>query len=149
MKERKMILKSGYLKMLILSSCLLLGVITLRADAPPTGWTVPVKIVQVYDGDTVVVEIRKRVRVRLLDCWAPEVRTKNVSEKKKGYESKDNLKKIIPEGSDAVLHIPGHVDVGRSITFGRFLGRIWATGDKDDVSAQQVEAGHATKTKGK
>lgn len=141
--------KAGCLKTLILSSCLLFGIITLQADAPPVGWTVPVKVVQVYDGDTVVVEITKRVRVRLLDCWAPEVRTKDVDEKKKGYASKDHLKKILPEGSDAVLHIPGSVDVGRSITFGRFLGRIWAPGDEDDVSVQQVEAGHATKTKGK
>lgn len=141
--------KSSCLKVLILSIFLLVGIVTLRAEAPPVGWTVPVKVVEVYDGDTVVVEIRKRVRVRLLDCWAPEVRTKNADEKKKGYASKDHLKEILPEGSDAVLHIPGSVDVGRSISFGRFLGRIWAPGDKDDVSAQQVEAGHATKSKGK
>ena len=144
-----MISKAGCLKMLILSSCLLFGIFRLYADAPPIGWTVPVRIVQVYDGDTVVVELTKRVRVRLLDCWAPEVRTKDVSEKKKGYESKDHLKKIIPEGSEAILHIPGSIDVGRSITFGRFLGHIWPKGGKQDVSAQQVEAGHATKTKEK
>jgi endonuclease YncB( thermonuclease family) len=41
------------------------------------------------------------------------------------------------------------VDVGRSITFGRFLGRIWAPGDDDDVSTQQVKAGYATKIKRK
>ena len=144
-----MTFKSGCLKMLILSSCLLVGIFALRAESPPIGWTVPVRVVQVYDGDTVVVEITKRVRVRLLDCWAPEVRTKDKAEKQKGYASQAPLKKIIPEGSDAILHIPGSVDVGRSITFGRFLGRIWAPGDKDDVSARQVEAGHATKIKGK
>ena len=108
-----MTFKSGCLKMLILSSCLLVGIFALRAESPPIGWTVPVRVVQVYDGDTVVVEITKRVRVRLLDCWAPEVRTKDKAEKQKGYASKDHLKKIIPEGSDAILHIPGSVDVGR------------------------------------
>jgi endonuclease YncB( thermonuclease family) len=136
-------------RLTLLISCLIVcGVLSAEADAPPIGWTVPVRVIEVYDGDTVVVEITKRVRVRLLDCWAPEVRTKNPDEKAAGYASKDHLKEILPEGSSAVLHIPGSVDVGRSITFGRFLGRIWRDGDRDDVSSQQVAAGHATLRKG-
>lgn len=142
-----MISKSFWLPTLIPTSVILCGGLVSEADAPPIGWTVQVKIVQVYDGDTVVVEIRKRVRVRLLDCWAPEIRTKDKDEKKKGYESKGHLTNILPDGSDAVLHIPGSVDIGRSLTFGRFLGHIWADVEGEHVSAQQVAAGHATETK--
>lgn len=142
-----MTLKSFWLPTLIPTSVMLCGGLVSEADAPPIGWTVQVKIVEVYDGDTVVVEIRKRVRVRLLDCWAPEIRTKDKDEKQKGYDSKENLQTILPDGSDAILHIPGSVDIGRSLTFGRFLGHLWADADDDNVSAQQVEAGHATETK--
>jgi len=38
----------------------------------------------VVDGDTITVELKIPVRVRLLDCWAPETRTKDAEEKKKG-----------------------------------------------------------------
>ena len=141
-----MTLKSFWLPTLIPTSVMLCGGLVSEADAPPIGWTVQVKIVEGYDGDTVVVEIRKRVRVRLLDCWAPEIRTKDKDEKQKGYDSKENLQTILPDGSDAILHIPGSVDIGRSLTFGRFLGHLWADADDDNVSAQQVEAGHATET---
>mgnify|MGYP001062182478 CR=1 FL=1 len=121
---------------------------SLTAVAPPIGWTTPVKIVQVYDGDTVVVEITKRVRVRLLDCWAPEIRTKNADEKILGYASREHLSDILPEGSEAILHIPGHVYIGRAITFGRFLGHVWAGEEATaNVSQQQVQAGHATVNK--
>ena len=142
-----MTLKSFWLPTLIPTSIILCGGLVSEADAPPIGWTVQVKIIEVYDGDTVVCEIRKRVRIRLLDCWAPEIRTKNKDEKQKGYDSKENLTKILPYGSDAILHIPGSVDIGRSLTFGRFLGHLWADAEDDNVSMQQVAAGHATETK--
>ena len=142
-----MTLKSFWLPTLIPTSIILCGGLVSEADAPPIGWTVQVKIIEVYDGDTVVCEIRKRVRIRLLDCWAPEIRTKDKDEKKKGYDSKDHLTKILPDGSDAILHIPGSVDIGRSLTFGRFLGHLWADAEDDNVSMQQVAAGHATETK--
>ena len=141
-----MISKSFWLPTLIPTSVILCGGLVSEADAPPIGWTVQVKVAQVYAGDTVVVEIRKRVRVRLLDCWAPEVRTKDAAEKKKGYASKEHLQAILPEGSDAILHIPGSVDIGRSLTFGRFLGHMWADAEDENVSVQQVAGGHATKT---
>ena len=142
-----MISKSSWLRTLIPTSVILCGGLISEADAPPIGWTVQCKVVQVYDGDTVVVEIRKRVRVRLLDCWAPEVRTKDAAEKKRGNASKANLQALLPEGSDATLHIPGSVDIGRSLTFGRFLGHMWADAEDDNVSVQQVAAGHATEMK--
>ena len=50
-------------------------------NQPPLGLTAQCKVLDVYDGDTVTVEVRTIARVRLLDCWAPEVRTKDVAEK--------------------------------------------------------------------
>jgi len=97
-------------------------------------------VIRVIDGDTVDVEIRRVLRVRLLDCWAPESRTRDLEEKKRGLASKAHLKKLI-DGKDAVLHIPGNVDFKKVLTFNRLLGRLWVDGN--DVSESQVKAGHA------
>ena len=115
--------------------------------APPAGWSVPVKIIDVYDGDTVVVEVKKHFRVRLLDCWAPEIKTKDAAEKVRGIAARDHLAQILPEGTQGTLYVPGNTDIGKSITFGRFLGHIWAKDGTANVSQQQVEAGFATPEK--
>jgi len=126
-----------------------------QSTTPPIGWTTPARVVDVYDGDTIEVDIVRRVRVRLLDCWAPEVRTKNTHEKQAGIRARDHLRAILPVGSEIVLHIPTQagdapaastVDVQDVFTFGRVLGRVF---DKNgqDVSAAMVAAGHATAAK--
>lgn len=115
---------------------------------PPIGWTTKARVVDVYDGDTITVEITRRVRVRLLDCWAPEVRTRNAAEKKRGFASRDHLRRLIKPGDAVTLHVPTYDDVGKAWSFGRVLGRVYRTGATVDVSAEQVAAGHATATKG-
>jgi len=45
---------------------------------PSLGWTTRASIERVIDGDTLDVTICRRVRVRLLDCWAPELRTRDL-----------------------------------------------------------------------
>ena len=42
--------------------------------APDPGWTTRGVISRVIDGDTVEVEITRKIVVRLRDCWAPEKR---------------------------------------------------------------------------
>ena len=64
---------------------------------PPKGITTDVKLVKVIDGDTVDVEITRKVRVRLLDCYAPETRTRDTAEKVKGFESKKYLHDMLNE----------------------------------------------------
>lgn len=41
-------------------------------EAPSPSWTTRAKVLRVIDGDTVEVEIRRTVRVRMLGCWSPE-----------------------------------------------------------------------------
>lgn len=116
---------------------------------PEPGWTTKAKVVQVYDGDTIVVDVTRRFRVRLLDCWAPEVRTRDDAEKKAGFASRDNLAKLLPVGSTCTVAIPSSVDgeLQDVLTMGRFLAHVWSDGGVN-VSESQVKAGHATRAKG-
>jgi endonuclease YncB( thermonuclease family) len=115
-------------------------------SAPQPGWVTTAKVVEVYDGDTVTVEIRKQLRVRLLDCWAPEIRTRDEQVKADGIKSRDHLRRLI-EQKEVILSIPARSRIGDSFSFDRALGRIYLGGK--DVSALQVEAGYATKEKPK
>ncbi|MEM8865627.1 MAG: hypothetical protein AAGF31_08815 [Planctomycetota bacterium] len=117
-------------------------------ERPLPGITARCKVIEVYDGDTLTVEITQRVRVRLLDCWAPEVRTTDDSEKKLGLLSKNNLASLA-EGKSGVIHVPtGHADRADDVlTFGRALGWIWVDGFSASLSRQQVKAGMASTVK--
>ena len=126
----------------------LLGIACIAGSVPPEpAITVPCEIVEWHDGDTPTVRITLDVRVRLLDCWAPEVVTKDAAEKARGFASRDHAAKRWPVGSKAVLNIP-IADMDRfddAITMGRVLGEIYV-GD-ENISAEQVKAGHATPKK--
>ena len=56
----------------------LFWVIAAANNPPEQNLTTSAVVEEVYDGDTVVVSIQKEIRVRMLDCWAPEVRTKDI-----------------------------------------------------------------------
>ena len=117
---------------------------------PPTGVTSDCTIVRCIDGDTLEVQITRTFHVRLIDCWAPETRTKNASEKKRGKASAAHLEAIVPPMTAAVVHIPAsdRGELGDVMTMGRVVGRIWPNdGDSRDLSQRQVDAGHATATK--
>ena len=137
---------------LIVGGSLMLVLVSFGAGrtqpAPQPGWITRAKVVSVYDGDTLTVEVTRRMRVRLLDCWCPEVRTRDKEEKKRGLAAKAHLAELLPEGSEVVLQIPSGTDLGKSFTFGRVLGNVWANADAaSSVSEQMVESGHATATK--
>lgn len=107
------------------------------------GLVLPARVVGVVDGDTVEVELRRRVRVRLLDCWAPETHTTNQEEKQRGFAAKEYLHNLV-NGKDVSLEIELAPDgkFGDQMTFGRVLGRIEIDGK--DVSELMVASGHAT-----
>ena len=127
---------------------------------PQPGWITVGEVAEVVDGDTVDVEIRRRVRVRLLECWAEESRRdpriKNDIDrdaaKLRGIAAKEHLTRIAL-GKRCVLMIPTQTngeeitsDVGDVFTLSRALGRVWVNGQ--DLSELQVERGYATRTKG-
>ena len=130
----------------VLVVALLCGAYALGA-APRPGWVTPARVVRVYDGDTVIVEVKKRFHVRLLDCWAPEIRTRDDAEKARGIAARDYLAGLI-DGRDVLVEVPADgLEVGKSFSFGRLLGRIYL--NDRDVGQAVVDAGHATKTKTK
>lgn len=88
-----------------------------------------VKVVDVYDGDTIFVDIPgahplfgKRIGVRILGIDTPEVRSKDSCEKKKGQEAKLVLEKTLHNASRVDI-----IDVQKDKYF-RILGVVTADG---------------------
>lgn len=119
---------------------------TSPSAAPPHGLSTRCKIVGIVDGDTLDVEVIRRVRVRLLDLYAPESRTKDAAEKKKGIAAKEHLR-AVADGRDATLFIPGSVEFQNVTTLGRVLGQVWLDGERESLAEMMVRAGHASKEK--
>jgi len=114
-------------------------IIPLCVVRPSPGLTAKCRVLEVYDGDTLTVELRIPVRVRLLDCWAPELREPG------GLESRDHLDDFAALKS-GTLWIPWD-DARRAgdvWSFDRVLGHVWIDGEVRSASQVQIEAGHAT-----
>lgn len=105
------------------------------------------EVLSVYDGDTVTVMIDQgmkhfaRVKVRLIGINTPELRTKDLEEKARGYAAKDFLKELI-EGKTVIINT---VKKGK---FGRWLGVIWLYEEDMDqlgesVNDLMIKNGHA------
>lgn len=111
--------------------------------APELGLTALAEVKRVIDGDTLDVELRIPVRVRLLDCWAPERRTPA------GVASTQQLQRMAPAGGLVVVHVPtqGADSVQDVFTFGRVLANVWPEGADESVSQAMVATGHATERK--
>lgn len=107
----------------------------------------PCEVVDVYDGDTMTVRITLDVRVRLLDCWAHEVRHRNPEVKKLGQLSKENLARVAQPGNKASIEVPlsGVDRLDDVFTFGRLLCHVVVDGTS--LSEHQVESGHAYESK--
>lgn len=116
-------------------------------STPPLGVTLKCRIAEVYDGDTVTVEWTHSARVRLLDCWAPEIRTKDFAEKERGLAAKKFLQQIA-EGKPAILHVPsGEANkFGDLTSMGRVLGDVWVVGNPESLAQRMRASGHAIST---
>lgn len=110
-------------------------------EVPRIGVCIPIHNITVIDGDTVEVEVKYRMRVRLIDCWAPETRG---PQKVKGERAKKAMEKIC-QGKDGLIQIPWHDDVGKMTSMGRVLASISVNGD--DIAYEMRKTGHAVKTK--
>lgn len=105
------------------------------------------KVTRVIDGDTIEVAVMVdgvppfNRNIRLLDCWAPELREEG------GIASKEHLQELcLHEAVD--VKVPWNVAKGflTSTSFDRYLGHV-SLADGTDLSAAQVAAGHATREK--
>lgn len=116
--------------------------------APLPGLTAKAKIIHVVDGDTVDLELRIDARIRLLDCYAPESRTTDPEEKKKGLAAKANME-LLCQGETGIVHIPfTHAQsLADVLTLDRILGKVWMDNSDTDLSSQQVSDGYASSTK--
>jgi endonuclease YncB( thermonuclease family) len=110
-------------------------------------------VLRVIDGDTLEVEIRRVVRVRMLDCWAPESRkdrrvakAAQTAEKQSGIAARENLRQLC-EGRDVIVQIPSHVEVAKGITLNRWLANVWVEGDGESLAEKQVAGGFAERVK--
>ena len=104
---------------------------------------IPCRVTRVYDGDTPTCEVTIRMRVRLQDCWAPEVTGR---EKKDGLKSRKRLEELALNKT-GLLAIPLGDDVGDSLSLNRVVGRLFIDGR--DINRQMVAEGFATKEKRK
>lgn len=137
-------------------TALAIGIPSPADTAPPEGLTLPGQVVEVHDGDTVTVEVTTRMRVRLIDCWAPEVTmdrrvpaAERAAAKAAGNASREHLQRMVSKSPSCKLHIPRTGDdIGDMTSMGRVLGKVWLSDDATrSVSDRMVSAGHATKTK--
>lgn len=121
--------------------------------APEPSWTTQAVVTRVIDGDTLDVEIRRTIRVRLLDCWSPESRidsrlpeAERAAAKVAGNAAKSHLADLAT-GRAVILQIPLGTDGNTShiMTLGRVLGNVWLVDDQaETLSEKQIKAGHAT-----
>lgn len=130
-------------------SVLFLATWMVQAEPDSPHIVVPCEVVEVYDGDTMTLRVTTDIRVRLVDCWAPEIKTKDLAEKKRGEAARDHLKSLAKPGAKGLLSVSlgGVTRSDQLFTMGRLLGRVSIEGK--DLSAQQVQAGHATASKQK
>ena len=122
-------------------------------DPPQPSWTTKAVVTEVHDGDTLTVEITRKIRVRLLDAWAPEVKadnrlpeSKRAAEKAAGIAARENLK-ALALGKEVVLQVPTDEDLLKATTMGRVLGTVWLEGSDKSLNQLQVEGGFATREK--
>ena len=119
-------------------------------ECPPRGMTVDGVVLRVIDGDTVVIQSQIEFQIRLLDCWAPESRTKDRIEKQRGLAAKERMQELA-DCKQCRVFMPAAGTLSEMMTMGRILGRVWILQDGSpsdmDLSSIMVAEGHATQKK--
>lgn len=112
---------------------------------------IPGKVIRVIDSDSIVVNVTFELTVRLLDCYAPELKSKVKEEKELALAGKRYLYSVLfkekvgdwPEGKEVLIEIPFPYNgrISDLFTFGRILGNLYL-GDLC-LSGDLVEKGYA------
>jgi len=104
------------------------------------------KVENVVDGDTIDVlidlgfDILFQSRVRLAGIDTPESRTKDLSEKALGLESKEYLKKALKDAKSVVIKTE---KMDSSEKYGRILGWVYINGDTESLNDMMINDGYA------
>lgn len=115
---------------------------------PSTGTVRNCRIIRAIDGDTLEIEVYHIERIRLLQCWAPEIHeTGDPTEKPRGLASKAHLELVAKPRAEGIVFIPSGPDHSKTMTLNRYLGHVWLDGMDVGLSQYQVEAGHAKRSK--
>lgn len=102
-------------------------------------FTYKAKVVSVYDGDTITClvdlgfKITIKEKFRLYGIDTPEIRTKDLQEKKLGYKAKEKLESLI-KNKDVYLVV---MKKGK---FGRWISKVYLNKNdiEDDNSVNQI-----------
>lgn len=114
--------------------------------APLPGITARATVERVVDGDTMDVSLEIPLRVRLLDCWAPELHGAYADA---GKMAKRELQALAPHGMRCIVQVPTAEAraVSDVFSFGRALGNVWRLNETMSLSELMVQGGFATATK--
>jgi endonuclease YncB( thermonuclease family) len=107
------------------------------------------KLDRVVDGDTVDAmidcgfSIFKKERIRLYGIDAPESRTRDKAEKKRGLAAKARLKELIKEGKNEFLV---ETSIDKKGKYGRLLGKLFPLGEGSTPSCRYCRERDGTKS---
>jgi len=109
-------------------------------------YTYRAEILSVYDGDTLTanldlgMNIFTKVKVRLEGINTPEIRTRDINEKIKGYEARDYLRIMLDLNIGNIL-----IRTVKKGKYGRWIGKIIIESEDGDIDVNKmlVEEGFA------
>ena len=108
-------------------------------------------VLRVVDGDTVDMLIDcgfstfRKERVRLYGIDAPESRTRDKEEKKRGLAAKARLQELIKNTKKKIII---KTELDKKGKYGRILGVLWDENKRKNFNTLLVAEGHAVKYKG-
>ena len=116
---------------------------------PETGIVISGVVTKVIDGDTLEVEVTRRVRVRVKDCWSPEKRkTDHPSEKELGQMATHQMMSLAGGTKVRVAAVTdGDQDLGDGLSFGRVVADVFRERDGKSLAELMIEGGFAFATK--
>jgi len=109
------------------------------------------EVLRVVDGDTVDMLIDcgfstfRKERVRLYGIDAPESRTRDKEEKKRGLAAKARLQELIKNTKKKIII---KTELDKKGKYGRILGVLWDENKRKNFNTLLVSEGHAVKYEG-